>query len=233
MLPNGRHTNCLHVPFLFHWHIYGQQPSSTSSPRDKRKKAEWTSKKQTSVDDVKNKASILNRITIVFHHCGSLKFEHFSRNNYVWVWWFVWNTRSFPQRSYLEKCVSNTISPVLQSTAGCLLLKKCHVHEYSFLFLKTSRRERESGFRNPGIFCLWNPEYWALESRISANNPESNLLKIHSRLNWATRSKEKPSMESLPKTSTWRQNIGISGVKTIVQELHMKDRGHGHVIKIL
>ena len=30
-------------------------------------------------------------------------------------------------------------------------------------------------------------------------NPESNLPKIHSRLNWATRSNEKPSMESLPK----------------------------------
>ena len=72
MLINGRHTHCLHVPFLFHWQIYGQQPSSTSSPRDKRKKAEWTSKKQTSVDDVKNKTSILNRITIVFHHCVSL-----------------------------------------------------------------------------------------------------------------------------------------------------------------
>ena len=72
MLINGRHTHCLHVPFLFHWQIYGQQSSSTSSPRDKRKKAEWTSKKQTSVDDVKNKTSILNRITIVFHHCVSL-----------------------------------------------------------------------------------------------------------------------------------------------------------------
>ena len=72
MLINGKHTHCLHVPFLFHWQIYGQQPSSTSSPRDKRKKAEWTSKKQTSVDDVKNKTSILNRITIVFHHCVSL-----------------------------------------------------------------------------------------------------------------------------------------------------------------
>ena len=72
MLINGRHTHCLHVPFLFHWQIYGQQPSSTSSPRDKRKKAEWTSKKQTSVDDVKNKTFILKRITIVFHHCVSL-----------------------------------------------------------------------------------------------------------------------------------------------------------------
>ena len=25
---------------------------------------------------------------------------------------------------------------------------------------------RESGFRNPGIFCSWNPESWALESGI-------------------------------------------------------------------
>ena len=40
-------------------------------------------------------------------------------------------------------------------------------------------------------------------------NPESNLLKIHSRLNWATRSKEKPSMESLPRVyaSTWRHTV--------------------------
>ena len=120
MLINGRHTYCLHVPFLFHWQIYGQQSSSTSSPRDKRKKAEWTSKKQTSVDDVKNKTSILNRITIVFHHC-LFNLNISVETNYIWVWWFVWNTRSFPQRSYLEKCVSNTISPVLQTTARCLL----------------------------------------------------------------------------------------------------------------
>ena len=113
MLINGRHTHYLHVPFLFQ--IYGRQPSSTSSPRDKRKKTEWTSKKQTSVDDVKNKTSILNRITTVFHHC-LFNLNISVETNYVWVWWFVWNTRSFPQRSYLEKCVSNTISPVLQST---------------------------------------------------------------------------------------------------------------------
>ena len=25
---------------------------------------------------------------------------------------------------------------------------------------------RESGFRNVGTFCLWNPESWALECRI-------------------------------------------------------------------
>ena len=29
-----------------------------------------------------------------------------------------------------------------------------------------SSHVRESGFRNPGIFCLWNPESWALESGI-------------------------------------------------------------------
>ena len=91
MLINGRHTHYLHVPFLFQ--IYGRQPSSTSSPRDKRKKTEWTSKKQTSVDDVKNKTSILNRITTVFHHC-LFNLNISVETNYVWVWWFVWiNTK--------------------------------------------------------------------------------------------------------------------------------------------
>ena len=30
----------------------------------------------------------------------------------------------------------------------------------------TSPHVRESGFRNRGNFCLWNPEPWALESGI-------------------------------------------------------------------
>ena len=30
----------------------------------------------------------------------------------------------------------------------------------------TSPHVRESGFRNPGTFCSWNPESWALESGI-------------------------------------------------------------------
>ena len=97
-------------------------------------------------------------------------------------------------------------------------------------------------------------------------NPESILLKSHSRLDWATRSKEKRSMESLacskrsdsggrcrvkkamksrgglgrawnrlwkaspgymPQRDDIQCNIGISGVKTIVHELHMKGQGHG------
>ena len=33
---------------------------------------------------------------------------------------------------------------------------------------------RESGFRNPGSFCLWNPESWALESGIQ--HKESGIL---------------------------------------------------------
>ena len=33
---------------------------------------------------------------------------------------------------------------------------------------------RESGFRNPGVFCLWNPESWALESGIQ--HKESGIL---------------------------------------------------------
>ena len=108
MLVNRGHTHCLRVTFLFHWQIYRQQPSSTSSPHDKKKKAEWISREQTSVNDVKNKTSFLNRITIVFHHC-LFDLNISVETNYVWVRWFVWNTRSFPQRSYLEKCVSNTV----------------------------------------------------------------------------------------------------------------------------
>ena len=35
-----------------------------------------------------------------------------------------------------------------------------------FIYLDVSPHVTESGFRNPGIFCLWNPESWALESGI-------------------------------------------------------------------
>ena len=36
---------------------------------------------------------------------------------------------------------------------------------------------RESGFRNPGIFCLWNPESWALESGIQHSESGIQLTK--------------------------------------------------------
>ena len=39
---------------------------------------------------------------------------------------------------------------------------------------KLSPHVRESVFRNPGIFCSWNPEYWALESGIQ--HQESIIL---------------------------------------------------------
>ena len=138
MLINERHTQCLHVPFLFHWQIYGQQPSSTSSPRDKRKKAEWTSKKQTSVDDFKNETSILNRITIVFHHCVSLiwtnqwkqvtyKFDDLFEIHGAFRRGLIWKMRL----KYNFTCC----------TIYCKMsvIKNCHVHEllsrqYSFLF---------------------------------------------------------------------------------------------------
>ena len=78
------------------------------------------------------------------------------------------------------------------------------------------------GIRNPALGIRNPTKDW---------NPESNLLKIHSWLDWATRSKENPSMESLPGCMPQRDdiqcNIGISGVKTIVDELYMKGQGHG------
>ena len=40
--------------------------------------------------------------------------------------------------------------------------------------LGVSPHVRESGFRNPGIFCSWNPESWALESGIQ--HQESGIL---------------------------------------------------------
>ena len=86
-------------------------------------KAEWTSKKQTSVDNVKNKTSILNRITIVFHHCVSL-IEHFSRNKLRMSLMICLKYTKLSAEvlfPYLENCISDTISPVLQSTARCLL----------------------------------------------------------------------------------------------------------------
>ena len=71
------------------------------------------------------------------------------------------------------------------------------------------------GIRNPALGIRNPTKDW---------NPESSLLKIHSRLDWATRSKEKPSMD-MPQRDDIQCNIGISGVKTILHELHMK--GHG------
>ena len=73
------------------------------------------------------------------------------------------------------------------------------------------------GIRNPAVRIRNPTKDW---------NPEFNLLKIHSGLNCATRSKEKPSVYGKP-------NIGISGVKTIVHGFHTEGRGHGHMIKIL
>ena len=56
------------------------------------------------------------------------------------------------------------------------------------------------GIRNPALGIRNPTKDW---------NPESNFLKIHSRLDWATRSKEKPSMESLPRVyaSTWWHTV--------------------------
>ena len=56
------------------------------------------------------------------------------------------------------------------------------------------------GIRNPALGIRNPTKDW---------NPESNLLKIHSWLDWATRSKEKPSMESLPRVyaSTWWHTV--------------------------
>ena len=56
------------------------------------------------------------------------------------------------------------------------------------------------GIRNPALGIRNPTKDW---------NPESNLLKIHSWLDWATRSKEEPSMESLPRVyaSTWWHTV--------------------------
>ena len=56
------------------------------------------------------------------------------------------------------------------------------------------------GIRNPALGIRNPTKDW---------NPESDLLKIHSRLDWVTRSKEKPSMESLPRVyaSTWWDTV--------------------------
>ena len=45
------------------------------------------------------------------------------------------------------------------------------------------------GIQNPALRIRNPTKDW---------NPESNLLKIHSRLNWATRPKEKPSVYGKP-----------------------------------
>ena len=129
------------------------------------------------------------------------------------------------------------------------------------------RESRNILFVESGIlgFGIWNPAL-GIRNPTEDWNPESNLLKNHSRLDWATRSKEKRSMESLacskrsdsggrcrvkkamksrgglgrawnrlwkaspgymPQRDDIQCNIGISGVKTIVHELHMKGQGHG------
>ena len=41
-----------------------------------------------------------------------------------------------------------------------------HRSEIRHFITLLSPHVRESGFRNPGILCLWNPESWALESGI-------------------------------------------------------------------
>ena len=48
-------------------------------------------------------------------------------------------------------------------------------HNFHLNYMLISPHVRESGFRNPRIFCLWNPESWALESgillKIGIRNP--------------------------------------------------------------
>jgi len=53
---------------------------------------------------------------------------------------------------------------------------------------------RESGFRNPANFCLWNPESWALESGIQLKDSG-----IHQRLESGTQF----PLTKNPKFSSW------------------------------
>ena len=54
-------------------------------------------------------------------------------------------------------------------------LPKIHWKRFlDYTYVQISPHVRKSGFRNPGMFCLWNPESWALESGIQ--HWESGIL---------------------------------------------------------
>ena len=65
------------------------------------------------------------------------------------------------------------------------------------------RQPRESGFRNPGNFCLWNPESGPLNSEYSSRNPEP-----HYRLE---------SGIQVP-LNDWRKKSGIQPLESGIQD---------------
>ena len=64
---------------------------------------------------------------------------------------------------------------------------------------------REWGFQSPGNFCLWNPGFWSLESRIQLNPAQSR--KFHSRLEYSTWNPESrawnPGSKTVSDCLTW------------------------------
>ena len=91
----------------------------------------------------------------------------------------------------------------------------------------TSPHARESGFRNPRNFCLWNPagpECWALESGIQLKE-SGILLKIGN-----------PS-QSVTKTGIQYLESGIHGVESCIQvrassQIKGLERDWGETLKI-
>ena len=107
------------------------------------------------------------------------------------------------QTSSSFKCVPVWKNCIDQQVRKCLTCTSPHV--------------RVSGFRNPGKFCLWNPESRALESRIQLKYPTKEW-NLESKFDWkrlesSTRNPE--SMEWDPESKTvlysliWGDSIGL------------------------
>ena len=66
---------------------------------------------------------------------------------------------------------------------------------------------REFGVQNPGNFCLWPPESWALESRIQFKNP-TNDWNPESKFHW-----QRSVIQYMNKESTaWNPESRLPGI---------------------
>ena len=100
------------------------------------------------------------------------------------IWMQSWTINNNNNNIFISYIKYTNITPPANSKANrgrwCvdglrfITMKVCAVLDLNLGQLwemYVSPHVRESGFRNPGIFCLWNPESWALES--STRNPQS------------------------------------------------------------
>ena len=128
--------------------------------------------------------------------------ESLEHTKMLWRWykmqWKIWNCVMFGE--FLIQIVNIHLAPeTARNSLQTWFFLSVSIHTIapckgiripeSRNFLPLESGILSFGIRNPALRIRNPTKDW---------NPESNLLKIHSRLNWATRSKEKPSVYGKP-----------------------------------